>query len=264
MIVRLHGDLAGHARGRILAAVLGAQAGELPEEGVALVFGRQAQRQPDIARAWIEWVSQPGRLLVLVPPFDRGAAALPTHWQARRVTPGAGGETELGRLLARERQHELRGELGPAERVGGQVVTGTWRKHPAAGLVAITALPLWSLLVLDHKAALESWVGQLLEQAGNPLVAASRPETEFSPAPQDWTMLLHLCSGPYGSNDEARLALTSSPWLRLGDRAAEAALARLVSAGLVVEGALTPGGEQRLQEGPFALHARTIRSQSDG
>jgi hypothetical protein len=258
----LLGELGGHARGKTLMAALGAAAGEPPQSGVALAFGKEAQLSAAALDAWVAWAQEPGRVLVLMPPFQRGLCAVPTDWEARRADPLPGGETELGRVLARDRQHELRGELIPQERVGGQVVTASWRRHPAAGLVVITALPLWSLIVLDHKEPLQGWVDGLVQQAGAPrrVVFSSAPSSSpFSPGPDDWTVLLHLCAGPFPDTVTALVALEGSNVHSIEGVRAARSLQRLTAAGLVEGGALSTAGEAALRASPFAAHARALR-----
>lgn len=255
----LLGDLGAHARGRTLAAAAAAAPGPLPAHGVALAFAKEAQQAPALLEGWTTWAEQPGRVLVLLPPFHPGACERPVHWEARRAEPLAGGETELARTLARERQYELRGGLAPSERAGGQVVTGHWRRHPAAGLVVVTALPLWSLQVLDHRSPLLAWLEQWVKAAGTPRPPqAAGPTAGFRLAPADWVVLLHLCTGPYPAAAAALQALADSRLLRLDGASARAALARLQAAGMVREGALTAAGRAALAEGPYALHAQTL------
>lgn len=259
MKVVLLGELGAHARGKTLAAAIGAVAGALPQHGVAMAFGKDAQQKVDELGTWAEWAQQPGRVLMLLPPFQRGECGIPTTWEARRADAVAGGETELGRLLARERQHELRGDLMPAERVGGQVVTGSWRRHPTAGLFVVTALPIWSLLVLDHQPALRAWLDDFLRDAGTPREAAMPgPAADFRPAPHDWTVLLQLCAGPYEDGTAALTALAASRVFRIDAAEAAAALGRLQAAGWAQDGTITEAGRAALRAGPYRDHARAI------
>lgn len=265
MTTVLLGDLGHHARGKTLVAAVGACPGDLPPHGVALAFGKEAQQQPDRFRHWVDWAREPGRVLVLMPPFERGACEVPTAWEARRADPLAGGEGELGRVLARERRHELRGELVPLERAAGQVITGLWRRHPNAGLVVITALPLWSLLILDHRPVLGAWLDDLLAQAGSARSSGEPPVPDrFEPTAQDWTLLLHLCSGPFADGPDALDALAASTVFRLDAASAGAAMQRLTAAGWVEGGRLTDAGGQALAAGPYSLQARALTRMSHG
>ncbi|MBL9106387.1 MAG: hypothetical protein JNL82_36025 [Myxococcales bacterium] len=265
MTTVLLGELGHHARGRTLVAAVDAASGDPPPHGVALAFGKDAQQHTDQLARWVDWAREPGCVLVLMPPFQRGSCDVPTPWEARRADPLAGGEGQLGRTLARERQYELRGDLVPIERVAGQVVTGAWRRHPTAGLVVITTLPLWSLLVLDHRAALRAWLEDLLVQAGVPRAVTEAPVPEaFQPSLDDWTLLLHLCTGPYVDGRAALAALANSDVFRVDGPTAAAALARVQSAGWAKGGALTNEGRQALVASPYALHARDLSRMSHG
>jgi hypothetical protein len=258
MNVVLLGELGAHARGKTLGAVAAATAGDLPAHGLALAFGKDAQQDVDMLRTWVEWAQSPGRALVLMPPFKREVCAVPVSWEARRADGLAGGETDLGRLLAAERQYELRGELAPIERVGGQVVTGAWRRHPASGLVVATALPLWSLKVLDHAHLLRAWLGDLRVEAGTPRVDALKPASDYRPAPTDWTVLLHLCGGSFDGPSCALGALASSSVFAVEPGEAAASLTRLERAGWAAGGNITPAGRDALRAGPYRDHARAI------
>lgn len=257
------GSLAVHARGRTLAASFGAvPSRQRPPGGSLLVLATEFQTNVGLARDWLEWVSLPGRLLVIAPPFGREPCAVPVRWEARRTEPLAGGETELGKVLANERRHEIRGQLLPLERHAGQIVTGGWRKHPAAGLVAITALPLWSLTALDHRAACAAWLSDLLRQAGRPATAPNdsvRAQPFRDLSADEWTVLLHLCAGPYAGAREALRALEASRIHYLPAQRAELALNGLTELGLVAGGALTSAGEQHLKTGPYAPYAEALR-----
>jgi hypothetical protein len=264
MSARLLGTLGQHARGRTLAAIVGAEAGPLPESGVAMAFAKEAQRSPEVLAEWVRWTHAPGCLFILVPPFLRGSCDFPKPWEATWVEALAGGETALGRALARERQHELRGELLPLERVGGQVITAGWRRHPAAGWVVITTLPLWSLIGLDHREEAVAWVQELLDQAGSPRTNTGAPEsTTFLPESPDWTVLLHLCTSKFANEQLALDELQASRIFHIDQDEARMAMSRLVAAGWVGGGSLTPAGRNALVTGPYAHHARTLVRMSD-
>jgi hypothetical protein len=259
MKVLLLGELGRHARGKTLTAAAGATQGKLPESGIAIAFGKEVQHSPDQLTVWSSWADKPGRVIILVPPFLRGISSQPTPWEARRVDPLAGGLTELGRVLASERQHEIRGELVPAERVGGQMVTGTWRRHPAAGLFVVTALPLWSLLTLDHRELLQEWLECLLADAGRTVESDLELDaTGFIPSPVDWAMLLHLYAGSYRNPAEALDALNASEIFKVEEQTARASLCRLQEAGLSVDGGLSESGRIVLLTGPHATYARAL------
>lgn len=265
----LGGSLVTHARGNTLTASFGATPCETPPAAGALfVLGTELQSDAALAQTWIDWAAWPGRLLVVLPPFRREPCELPVQWEARRTESLAGGESELGKLLARERRHEIRGRLLPLERNAGQVVTAGWRRHPAAGLVAITTLPLWSLTALDHREACTAWLTGLIEQAGKPASVPAKIRRGGAAAPQrlptddEWALLLHLCTGPFESESTALVALSGSAVHALrGDRA-ERALQGVITLGFVKCGSLTATGEKALLDGPYAAYARGLRREA--
>jgi|GEM_PF-720028 len=285
-ILQITGALASHARGRTLAASFGAvlcgaasfgaaspglsPSESLPRVGVLFVMGKEFQDDHNAADAWLTWAAKPGRLLVVGPPFRRGPCDVPASWEARPAETLAGGETELGKRLARERKHEIRGSMLPLERNAGQVITAGWRRHPAAGLVAITTLPLWSLSALDHRTACKDWLSSLLEQAGRPPAdEASQPETagvsqaERNPTPDEWAFLLHLCTGPFENEESALSALARSAVHQFAPGCAREALRDLVDLGYATNGNLTAKGERVLLDGPYAAYARALRRQHE-
>jgi len=166
-------------------------------------------------------------------------------------------------LLARERRHEIRGQLLPLERTAGQVVTAGWRKHPAAGIVVITTLPVWSLIALDHKQACAEWLAELVEQAGKPVEGEDEggdgSPTSRVPSPDEWTLLLHLCTGPFEGSEASLKALGRSVIHHLPAECTRTAMEGLMELGLMEEGNLTAEGERTLLEGPYANYARALR-----
>jgi hypothetical protein len=265
MMPVLLGELGTHARGKTLIVAAQAVPGDVPASGVALAFGKEGQEHRDRLESWVDWAREPGRALVLLPPFQRGLCEVPIPWEARWSDALAGGESEIGRLLARERQFELWGELIPVERVAGQVVTGQWRRHPNAGVVLVTTLPLWSLAALDHRPALRTWLDAAVALSGTPRPAQELTvPTTFQPAPTDWTVLLHLCTGPYPNESAALEALAASRLLRIDASLAAVALGRIQSAGWALGGALTEAGRHALSTGPYSIHARELMRMSHG
>lgn len=265
----LGGGLARHARGRTLTATFEAEVGqELPTSGALFVLGKEFQAVGEHRRSWLEWATTPGRALVILPPFDRGLCEQPVPWEARTVEALAGGETGLGRSLARERAHEIRGRLLALERAAGQMVTAGWRKHPTAGLVVITALPVWSLTALDHRDACRAWLDDLMRQAGAapemPIRSAERsPDLpERAPTQDEWTMLLHLCTGPFPTNEAALEALARSNIHTLPAESAAIAINGLAELQFVESGNLTGSGERALLAGPYSAYARALRRRS--
>ena len=77
----LHGHLADHGRGRNLAVSFGARPTvSLPDAGAVIVFAKQFQVDQAQAGQWCEWALTPGRLLIVTPPFKKGACDVPVRW----------------------------------------------------------------------------------------------------------------------------------------------------------------------------------------
>lgn len=225
-----------------------------------LVEGREFQG--DAGPGWLRWAEVPGRCLVVVPPFGRAETAHPVPWTATKAPGLAGGETDLGRLLARERRHALSGQMVPVERTAGDVVTMSWRKHPAAGRLVVTAHPLWSLTVAGQPGAAREWLSAHLAEAGQPPSEDSSDTGDSAPLREptedEWALAVHLCTAAFESSDEALLALRRSTVQQLNPDRAREALTGLHALGLARAGTLTPVGEAALLRSPFAPYARAF------
>ncbi|WP_214171693.1 hypothetical protein [Geoanaerobacter pelophilus] len=261
------GELASHPRCRNLKVSFGAEPGDMPPHtGVAIVFGKDFKTSPERAAEWTTWAMEPGRLLLMVPPYSVGNFVMPVPWEVRRLTPIAGGETPLSQLLAAERLHEFRGALVPLERVGGAIITAGWRKHPASGMVVWTALPLWSLTVLDHPGDCAAWLKDIFTQCGKPVDAedAAKQLEDQELTESEWTMLLHLCTGPYSSKEEALSTLSESQLFRMPAGRSQETWCRLEQRGLVESGALSPAGISLVEESRYAAYAKELRRMKHG
>ncbi|HUY34895.1 MAG TPA: hypothetical protein VMV69_19265 [Pirellulales bacterium] len=283
----LYGKLAEHARGDILRQALGSPAvgpqtvARLPDDhGLLMAFGQDFQTASDEdQRAWLRWTEPAGRATLLVPPLVLKDTALPMPWRAFRPqgavgmavdNPPQGLVDKLPKRLAAEVRFELTGELQVATQLGGQQLGGQWknggihtayyRKHPHAGVFAITCLPLWSLVVLDHKDELRDWAAALAMMAGEPAPAeeARRPREAFEPNKDHFAMMLHLCEREFADRDEALAALIESEIFVLPRPVAEARIAELEQAGLIANGRLTGEGRAKLFAGPYANYAEAI------
>ena len=261
------GDLARHPRGRNLEVSFKAALGNVPPQaGVAIVFGRDFQTSPEKAADLVKWAIEPGRLLLVVPPFSVGDNAVPVPWEVRRLTTIAGGETQLSELLASERMYEFRGALTPLERVGGAIITAGWRKHPVSGMVVWTALPLWSLTALDHPGDCAVWLEKIFSQCGKPSEVEGIAHSLEDQALTDpeWTMLLHFCIGPYSSKEVALSTLIESRLFRMSAERAQETCGRLEQRGLVEGGALTTEGISLVENSQYAAYAKELRRMKHG
>jgi hypothetical protein len=265
----LLGSLATHARGRVISEACGAIAVEsLPKEsGLCIAFGSDFQTfDVPSQQAWVSWTVLSGRTLLLIPPFNVTECKLPVCWRAYRPQkPEPVGLDTLGKLVAGEVRFEIAGALQTAVEVIGEwkngcVHTAYYRRHPHSGLFAITCLPLWSLIVLDHRRTFQEWletIGRLAGESAAP-IAVEEATSEFRPNRDHFAMMLHLCEREFGSSDEALDRLADSPVFAIPEESARQCLNALEQAGLVTSGKLTEKGREILLDSPYAVYATAI------
>jgi hypothetical protein len=128
----------------------------------------------------VEWTRWAGHLLLLVPPFATTPCERPVLWRAERIESAPRGGEGVAKVLATEVAYRLTGNLQTPSVAGAtwsdlSVCVGAYRLHPAAGLFAVTCLPLWSLAVLDNSQEAEAWLASLVDLAGN-VRSAQAPE----------------------------------------------------------------------------------------
>ena len=268
--VWLLGTLGTHARGKVLIEAIDASVAHVlpPEYGLCMAFGSEFQEHDEESqREWVRWAEPAGRTLLLMPPFKMVETTIPVPWRIYRPQRVEAEADRLAKLLASEVRYELTGTLQVATDIGGQwkgggINTGYYRKHPHAGLFAMTCLPLWSLMVLDHREVLQSWLRALHALAGEPALqrAADEQSHTFRPRKAHFAMLLHLCERVFGSADEAVAALADSPVLTMPAVAAQQCLQQLEEAELAVDGKLTEAGRSMLLDSPFAAYAEAMEA----
>jgi hypothetical protein len=249
-----------------VAAALKAEG--FPEgSGIAVMFATDFQEESAEGRAaWLKWSQTPGRVLLLAPPFSVGPCEDPLRWEALPWKEGkSAGDASLSSLLATEVRHEIQGELQPARELGGvwadyAVNTAFYRKHPNAGLFAVTALPIWSMTLLDHAPALNDWFTSLHAMAGTPSAQAAQEEPEFQLQPNHYAVLLHLIGGRFESRDDTLAALGASPIFRLSPDEAAARLDELQQQGLAENGRVTEQGREALRQSPYEAFASELET----
>jgi hypothetical protein len=192
---------------------------------------------------------------------------IPVPWRIYRPQQVEAEADQLAKLLASEVRYALTGTVQIATDIGGQwkgseINTGYYRKHPHAGLFAMTCLPLWSLMVLDHREVLHTWLWTLHGLAGEPAPQHGTEEQShaFHPSKDHFTMLLHLCEGVFGSADEAVAALADSPVFTMPAVAARQCLQQLEEAALAMDGTLTEAGRAMLFDSPYAAYAEAMEA----
>ena len=264
--VFLHGALAPHRRGRILREALSAEAATtLPESGgaVLMTFADAFQGADEAEQTrLVEWTRAPGHVLLLVPPFAAGACERPVPWRAERMEGGPRGGEGLAKRLAGEVTHRLEGRLQTPPLPGAtwsdlSVSVGTYRLHPAAGLFAVTCLPLWSLAVIDAPEEMQRWLARLLVLAGEAKSAAAPADSSLSP--DHYGLLVFLLSKTFSNDDQAMAAVRSSSIFRIAPERARTLLNELRSRGLVVGAVPTTEATQLVMQSPYALYVSAVR-----
>jgi hypothetical protein len=268
--VWLLGALAGHARGKLLIEAIDASVAHVlpPEYGLCMAFGSEFQEHDEESqREWVRWAEPAGRTLLLMPPFKMVETTIPVPWRIYRPQRVEAEADRLAKLLASEVRYELTGTVQIATDIGGQwkgggINTGYYRKHPHSGLFALTCLPLWSLMVLDHRELLQNWSRALHDLAGDPTLqhGADEQSHAFRPSKDHFAMLLHLCERVFDSTDEAVAALADSPVLTMPAVAARQCLQQLKEAELAVDGKLTEAGRAMLFDSPYAAYAEAMEA----
>lgn len=269
--VWLGGALAKHRRGRILKNTVDAEPSEqIPSGyGICILFGSDFQEASEaVQQEWVTWSQESGRVLLLIPPYKSMECLVPRQWAAkRRLTPVTKKDDEFLNTLAPEIQFELEGQLQVAQALGGtwddqSLCTAYYRSHPHSGLFGITCLPLWSLLILDTVDSLKSWLQQLANLTGGfrEENESTSEEPDFEPSQNHFTLLLHLTTAHFSSDEEVLETLQASPILSLDAAQAIHYLHDLELHGLVEKSNLTEAGRQLLVESQYAHFAEEMEA----
>lgn len=263
--VLIYGALAAHRRGKILREALSAEATTTLPEGSAVImaFADAFQAADDGEQMrLVEWTRTPGHVVLLVPPFAAGACERPVSWRADRIEGGPRGGEGLAKMLAAEVTHRLEGKLQTPSLLGAtwsdlSVCVGTYRLHPAAGLFAVTCLPLWSLAVLDAPEETQQWLMSLIALAGEAQPVASRAQTTLSP--DHYGLLVFLLSRTFEDDARALAALRASSVFRIAPERAQTLLNELRTRGLVMGVLPTTEATELVMKSPYAPYVSALR-----
>ncbi|MBS1803690.1 MAG: hypothetical protein JST28_10000 [Acidobacteria bacterium] len=268
--VRIAGLLKDHARGRRLIDLLDAGTMSIPDNaaGISLFFGNEFQKLDKEAQSeWMNWSQKPGRAFLLLPPYQPGFLTPLLDWELLSVGSFVDSlASPLARRLSGEVRHQLKGSLQvPSSPSGfwdnGTVNTCFYRRHPHAGLFAATCLPLWSLSLLDAKSELKGWLEQLLSLAGKASQQELEPQVSTTELkPEHFTLLLHLCSQEFRSDDEALNAIAKSELFEVPSMLSRRFMTDLANYGLSKNGRLTEAGRAALANSSFEPFAAELEA----
>lgn len=263
----LIGKLAESPRGKRLLKSLSAKPMAEPPAGpgVCLGSGQDYQtRTPTEQRQWLKWAARPGCALLLVPPFQTAARHEPNGWEmvSLEKAPALDAtahpvlrltQPELNVCVARGLARTLNAALdGPSTTQLG----GVFRKHPDSGIFAVTTVPVWSLALADHVAALTEWLTAWLALAGRaPDAEHPVASPSFEPTQSHFSVLLYLASSKFSSRATALEALAWNDTFELSDEDVPSLLGDLETAGLIAGGQLSEAGRLTVLESPYRHYA---------
>jgi hypothetical protein len=280
-ILYLAGSLATHRRSRILVQLLDAElAGDLlPEKGMCLMFGQEYQQaKHEKQKKWQEWCKQPGRTLLLIPPFQAGQVGEGVDWSLAFSGDDLKAEkNSVAQMVASEVTFLLQSKFPVFDRTPGHHLNHQWtdytfntlfnKRHSGSGVFCATTLPLWSISLMDAGDKLRKWLGRLHEHAGN--ASESKGGVEDKAVfnilePQDYSVL--SCVYAWQTTTPKALAekLGSQivPLFSFDLDWLTTSYNRLEKAGALQKGALTELGLAQLQECPWWGHAQQMKEVS--
>lgn len=263
--VWLYGRIGEGRRQRILGMTLQAESvAELPvESGVLVVLGEdfvlEERRTP-----LLQWIQEPGRLLLVVPPFQPGPQEIPVRWTVEYADSLQKGGSGLAALLASEVQYRLLGDfltdhISPMQFAGQTLAVGYYRPRITTGVLAVTVLPIWSLRTVDHPKLSQDWLTQLYALAGRPRETAKQVQTGPNLTPLYFSMLLHLASREYATLEEALDSLESSPIFKISREQGKRLCADLAEFGYITKASLSETGRETLNKSPYAIYLTPLK-----
>jgi hypothetical protein len=195
-------ELQAHRRGRFLSSLLAVTTSSesgLPNAGLVLMTGEQFQVSQELQAECISWARQPGRTLLLLPPYKEGPILPSLDWVIEFTSsPLASTVPEsLESILAQELSHRLQGMDGACTTAASlgdlSCHTRYWKAHSNSGQFVATTLPLWSISLLDHADKVRAFLTEIDMHTGKPsaLAKTDGPQEETL-LPQDVTVL--VCS----------------------------------------------------------------------
>jgi hypothetical protein len=143
------------------------------------------------------------------------------------------------------------------------VAVGTYRIHPAAGLFAVTTLPLWSLTTLDASDEATEWITALAELAGRASKTAEEPKADPL-KPDHFGMLVFIMAGEFINRSAALDALGRSTIFAWEREHAKRLLDDLVARGLVDEAKASDEAQDLIMNSPYAAYVAALREESHG
>lgn len=266
-------ELQAHRRGRFLASLLTTESlpnRSLPEAGLVLMTGEQFQEAVDHQMEYVAWARQPGRILLLLPPYQEGRIVSTLDWvcEFASTQPVASDPTSVAHLTAQEVIYRLQGVDGSSDAESGQLWadhsshTRYWKAHSNSGVIAATVLPLWSISLLDHASLVIVFLEALGRHSGKTSPtrpSADRPQERLQP--EDITVM--VCCYGFGIATAAdlsnRLRTYTVPLLNLAQFDLPESFARLRLIGFLDDDGPTSKGLDHLQSSKYWAFAENLK-----
>jgi hypothetical protein len=267
--IYLTGTLAVHRRGRFLRDLLAAElspGGQPQGHGFCLAFAADIQDAEEVEQQrWLDWTARSGRALLLVPPLRPGVYLRPAEWRVEAMAEtGVATEDSLPAVLAPEVRHCVAGQLqvpdAPSGKwAGGRAHTAYHRRHPAAGIFAVTCLPIWSSALLGRETLAREWLTQLYQLAGAP-AAVDEAAEGLTFSADHWAVLLYLCAHRFADGDEAVTSLAHSPLFCVPAERGRECLFELEAGGFAAGARPTKVGRSALLASPYAAYLEALEA----
>lgn len=274
MKLYLEPSLAAHRHGRFFSAQLEAIPAEtMPDAGIMLMHGKRFQAlEASQQETWWQWVSEAGRVLLLLPPFEADVVFKRLDWQmALRDEVNIGSDSIVPDILSTEVTLKLAGSDGDLDYTFGHqwtdftANTRYFKQHNGCGVFAATCLPLWSVSLLDHAQDTLNWLAALLTLAGKAAVvdSAAIPPPAVQLRPTDYTLM--VCIQAWGVNTaeaivpvvtQGTMSLISIPEPEVIE-----GLARLRRLAMVDDTGLTDAGVNTLHASPYARYVEPLKEE---
>lgn len=275
MKLYLEPTLAGHRHGRFFISQLdAAPADDYPHSGLLLMHGKVFQDQDTSQQEILwEWASQPGRTLLLLPPYKSGEVFKRLDWlvAAREGTP-VSNDGIVPDTLCSEVTLSLTGNDGEFDRTLGHqwkdytINTRFIKQHHGTGVFSATTLPLWSISLLDHARETLDWLESLMALAGH---AAAEETTALQAKgvqlqPTDYTLMVCMRAWDLYSAEsvtsvlsQGKFSLISIPELDVVE-----GIRRLKTLGLIDDNGLTDLGVDTLNESPYGHYVQVLKEET--
>lgn len=283
--IYLIGSLAKHRRSRLLMQLLDAVIFEpenknlsLPVQGICLLFGQEYQQaDAEKQKEYQKWCQAPGRTFLLVPPFDIGSLHSidnSVDWSLVYSNNGVTGKDgSVAAKVAEEAVFCIKSESPVFDRdADHQWEDYTFntllnKHHSGSGVFAATALPLWSISLIDFRVQLLDWIELLHNHAGKAINGQDEDlldtEDDFTLEEKDYSVL--ACIYAYGTGNAIALTQRMSgqllPLFVFDKIWLDSSFERIESLNYIKTGKLTKQGLGKLKKCPWWQHAQLMKEE---